>query len=284
MKISGNNRNHGISLTEVLVVIAIVAILAALLLPAVSRTKASARKGHCQSNLKQWGIMWRSYTTEHNGSFSDGSGTGFPRGEWVWALAEYYNERPKLLFCPEATYRRGRGKSHHIVEYRVRSDSPKSAVTSYGGPTTVYDFPADPKIDPVAGSFWLASYGQNNWAYNIKGTSLQGRRAEFHWREMDIAWETSEVPLFADSMWRGGGPDHDIPDKIAPPSSHGRWNSVGHEAQHFAIMRHGYGINVLYFDGSVRKTKTPIDIWKMKWHNDFDTEAWKTMQFPDWMK
>ena len=284
MTIGKPRNNRGMSLTELILVIAIIAILAALLLPAVSRSKASARKSHCASNLKQWGIMWKIYTSDNNGFFSEGTGVGFPRGEWVWALAEQYGEKPQLLMCPEATHRRGRGKNSSVVEYRVRSDSPKSAVTAFGGPKTVYDFPADPKIDPISGAFWLSSYGQNNWAYNVKVPVLQGRKSEHHWREVDIAWETSEVPLFADAMWRGGGPDHEIWEKFAPPQSHGRWNSVKHESQHFAIRRHGYGINILYFDGSVRATKGPIEVWKKKWHVNFDTEAWKTNSFPDWMK
>jgi prepilin-type N-terminal cleavage/methylation domain-containing protein len=74
----------GISIVEVMVVIAIVAVLAALLLPSVARGKASARKAQCVSHLKQWGITWNVFTSDNNGFFSDGQDAGFPRGEWVW--------------------------------------------------------------------------------------------------------------------------------------------------------------------------------------------------------
>lgn len=283
MVLRRSSHRDGISLIEVMVVIAIVAVLAGLLLPAVSRGKASARKTRCVSNLKQWGITWNVFTADNNGFFSDGQTAGFPRGEWVWALADQYTREPDMLMCPEADMRRARRQNSHLKEVRIRLDSRPQDATAFGGPRTVYDFPANPKIDPTPGKYWLASYGQNNWAYNITNSSLQGRLAPLHWRQMDISWDASQVPLFADSMWRGGGPDHAIPEKFQAPASHGRWDGVGAEAQHFAIMRHSKGINILFFDGSVRSTTSPKEVWKLKWHNAFDTEAWRTNGFPAWM-
>ena len=46
-------------------VIAIIAILAALLLPALSRAKATAQAVACRNNLKQWGLATQLYATEH---------------------------------------------------------------------------------------------------------------------------------------------------------------------------------------------------------------------------
>ncbi len=55
----------GFTLIELLLVIAIIGLLAALLLPALSRSKASAKRIHCISNLKQMLVAASVYTDTH---------------------------------------------------------------------------------------------------------------------------------------------------------------------------------------------------------------------------
>jgi len=55
----------GFTLVELLVVLAIIAILAALLLPAVSRAKEAGRGAACISNLRQIGVALQLYVDEN---------------------------------------------------------------------------------------------------------------------------------------------------------------------------------------------------------------------------
>lgn len=60
---------RGFSLVELLVVVAIIAILASLLLPALARTMESARRTICVNNLNQLGLSLRMYADEHSGDW-----------------------------------------------------------------------------------------------------------------------------------------------------------------------------------------------------------------------
>ena len=67
----GEYRRRAYTLIELMVVIATIAVLAALLLPALARAKKSAQHAACLSRLKQQGIAWRLYLDDNAARFPD---------------------------------------------------------------------------------------------------------------------------------------------------------------------------------------------------------------------
>jgi len=55
------------TLVEVLVVVAIIAVLASILFPVLSRARAKARQTACSSNMRQVGLALAMYADDHDG-------------------------------------------------------------------------------------------------------------------------------------------------------------------------------------------------------------------------
>ena len=80
-------RTQGFTVVELLVTIAVIAILLALLLPAVQRAREVARRSQCLNNLKQIGLALHNYHDIHN-TFPPGFTGGFEAHKddkrWAW--------------------------------------------------------------------------------------------------------------------------------------------------------------------------------------------------------
>lgn len=75
---------RGFSLVELLVVVAIIAVLAGLMLPALARGKASAVRVRCVGSLRQLGLAWQMYLDENAGQAFRYRGVSTNGGDVYW--------------------------------------------------------------------------------------------------------------------------------------------------------------------------------------------------------
>jgi prepilin-type N-terminal cleavage/methylation domain-containing protein/prepilin-type processing-associated H-X9-DG protein len=105
MFIQKNSPCHklGFTLIEILVVIAIIALLAAILFPVFARARENARRASCQSNLKQLALGMSMYLQDVDGVYPPfdnyGGSLGGPVIYWGEALFPYIKNQ-QVFQCP----------------------------------------------------------------------------------------------------------------------------------------------------------------------------------------
>lgn len=100
------------TLVELLVVLSILSMLGAMLLPALARAREAARRASCQSNLREWGLVFKMYAGEsrdgrwppmqiYAASRPDDLRT-IAAGPWVAAIYPEYLSDPNMVLCPSS--------------------------------------------------------------------------------------------------------------------------------------------------------------------------------------
>ena len=136
------------TLVEILVVLAIIGILAAVLLPVFASARDAARRASCASNLKQIGQSFAMYVRDHNGFYPNVLRHAGPNCS-AWAESIYpYVKSAEVFECPNAEageYRAGcpatEEASRWDGSYDLNTPTADFTVDDQGNPT--YNYPPD---------------------------------------------------------------------------------------------------------------------------------------------
>jgi prepilin-type N-terminal cleavage/methylation domain-containing protein len=249
-------QNKAFTLIELLVVISIIALLIAILMPALQRAKRQALAVTCQSRLRQWGLIYSMYTTDNNGCFSNRPfGTQYEL-MWPQLLLPYYKD-PQMRCCPAA-----QNPNRHVGPYGVWGwqKGQNDPEWGWGGSWT-----------PKAGFY--GSYGENRYILNKDGPEF--------WKRTDVKG-ADKIPVFLDCMYVAINPSH----TDRPPEYDGERSN---QMQFSCMNRHLGFVNGLFMDWTARKIGLK-ELWKLRWSRQFDTAGpWtpeggvQPQDWPQWM-
>lgn len=222
-------------------VIAIIALLAGLLSPALSRARLLVRITVCRSNLHQLGTAHQQYTSANKGNFFE-----YRNNRIFMDFLEPYHLDDDVRLCPEAPIRAASANSYNAAWWYNTSQVQRG------------------------------SYGINGWIYSPTGGDVTGGGAGGRGypccsnRPFPDSWYTGtyavgypgQTPTFADCMWVDGWP---WDDDFVPTHFQGIGNAnEGWQMSRFLIDRHDMAINVLFADG--HGELLPLsDLWLLRW-------------------
>ena len=273
-------KHNAFTLIELLVVISIIALLIAILLPALQRAKKQARAVVCQTNLKQWGSVFVLYTEDNEGRLPNGLGSALwlVRGS---ALRDGDPNKPSvyqsvntkgIVCCPMATKPCDDEDSPGPFSYGLSSGNSKTYQLEGKFGSTFEAWEITSPLPRFRGS-----YGFNDWLFNgrFDQTIILDYRMRGPGLDIFPLRSRAKVPVFLDSA----EPGVNFWEDTSP--------SLGHGVK---INRHSGNINGLFLDWTVRSIGLK-ELWTLKWHQQYDTSGrWtkaggvQPSDWPPWMR
>ena len=235
----GRGWRRGFTLVELLVVIGIVAVLVALLLPALNKARIQARTVACASNLRQMSMAYSMYLSENHGkapAYALSTRTGFFDGFWMKILSPYHQNVQHVRVCPETP---------------EKSGAWGSAFTTWG-----------PDHDPNFMGEYYGSYAYNGWLHTT-----------IPWDGYHIPPgypHSVTVPLFADAIWMDTWPTATDP---IPNTVTELYQGIDSGLGRVCIARHGGKfINVTFLDAHVERVPLE-DLSTLEWYYNMQPGA-----------
>ncbi len=244
----------GFTLIELLVVIGIVAILVAILLPALVKARQSALSLKCMANLRQMAQALVMYQNDNHGPFIDYEPS---HHLWMGALDHYLRSR-EAIKCPAAS------AGPAVTGVEVFGNA-----WTLWGPTQ--NLAQDSERYRLFGDY-TSGYGFNGWFYKDNEAewfhSLFVSHADDFWMSSSAVKPSSNVPVFADCVWLDSWPgtDDTPPNDLLDPA---RESLNDNGMRRFCIPRHQHGVNAAFLDGSVRHFRELGELWGLNWSKNF---------------
>jgi prepilin-type N-terminal cleavage/methylation domain-containing protein/prepilin-type processing-associated H-X9-DG protein len=211
----GTGKRNGFTLLELLIVIAIVGILAALMLPAIDRVRHLAREKACANNLHQLYLVLKTYANDNDGFYPVEPTEHNPHPGLLRALnVDRYSAMARCFYC-----------SQWKTQEQYAEDS--THYTPKGQTDSVADTPENRAAGNIGYIYWSFLKNKPGW-----------RNKEF-WARMLTDAGCVQVP---------GGPTVNE----SPLSEVWFMTDWFRQGAPFPHMRgHAQGLNVLYLDGHV---------------------------------
>lgn len=275
-KVSGNRVKKGFTLVELLVVIGIIALLLAVLMPALNKAREQGKAMICLTNQKTIGMALIMYAEQNRGKLPNVSWIGKENGpelneKWVGAILPYCGEQYKdnkrfvtnYFICPS------RKEKMFVRPSNVSSVTACDYGVSFGSPQSGGLFNVIDGTDEYPGSKKISQVKQQSKIIMAMDTQVQtipNRPGFFDPYIYVMAPYTPEHPNGIGNGVRGKTWAFDIDaDKDGVYDTSDRMaNKSPYKKYNLASPRHSKKINAVFVDGHCKKMETKD--WAQKSH------------------